>query len=135
MLVLGEAAIRGSQAGVELTVNDRNLKNLEGRFPGIVAGLIFFQVGYAVWVLLANWNGVRVLRWSEGRKQAAWLDKKLPPQGVRERVREFVKRSRPPVVMGRGRQFSKAMSSRLWGHGHRKESIAESDISMTPTEV
>ena len=138
----GRQLIRGSQAKVELTVNDRNLKNLEGRFPGIVAGLIFFQVGYAVWVLLANRNGVRVLRWSEGRKQAAWLDKKPPPQGVRERaheyvrrVREYVKRFRPLAVMGRVCHFSKAMSSRVWGHGHRKESIAESDISMTPTEV
>ncbi|KAK0747060.1 hypothetical protein B0T18DRAFT_447420 [Schizothecium vesticola] len=131
----GRQLIRGDQAKVELTVNERNWKNVEGKFPGIVGSLIFFQVGYALWVLLANRNGVRVLRWSEGRKQAAWLGKKLPPQGVRERVREYVERSRLPVVMGRVRQFSRALSLKLWRHGRRQGSIAESGIAMTPREV
>lgn len=136
----GRQLIRGDGAEVELTVNERNWKNVEGKFPGIVASLIFFQVGYAVWVLCANRKGVRVLRWSEKRKQAAWpLATKLPPQGVRGRFREYVKRVREyytdsglPEMMARVRQFSRALSSKVWG---RQGSVAESGIAMMPREA
>lgn len=139
----GRQLIRGDGAEVELTVNERNWKNVEGKFPGIVASLIFFQVGYAVWVLCANRKGVRVLRWSEKRKQAAWpLATKLPPQGVRGRFREYVKRVREyykdsglPEMMARVRRFSRALSSKVWGRGRRQGSVAESGIAMMPREA
>lgn len=139
----GRQLIRGDGAEVELTVNERNWKNVEGKFPGIVASLIFFQVGYAVWVLCANRKGVRVLRWSEKRKQAAWpLATKLPPQGVRGRFREYVKRVREyykdsglPKMMARVRRFSRALSSKVWGRGRRQGSVAESGIAMMPREA
>lgn len=140
----GRQLIRGDRAEVELTVNERNWKNVEGKFPGIVASLIFFQVGYAVWVLCANRKGVRVLRWSERRKQAAWQPgtNLLPPQGVRGRLREYIKRVRDyykasglPEMMARVRQFSRAVSSKVWGRGRRQGSVAESGIAMMPREA
>lgn len=131
----GRRLSRGSEAQVALSVNERNWKNVEGKFPGIVAALIFFQVGYAVWVLLANRNGVRVLRWSEGRKQAAWLDKKLPPQGVGERVRGYFGDSGLEAVTGRVCQLSRDLGCKLRGDGRGDMYVAKNDIAMTVKEV
>jgi len=81
----GEGMGKGEDSAmVELTVNERYKESLVWRFPAIMAGAVAFQLLFAVGVLYRYRNGVRAMRWSERRRQAAWRSVK-PPLGRRER--------------------------------------------------
>ncbi|KAK1829770.1 hypothetical protein QBC39DRAFT_412761 [Podospora conica] len=156
----GRELIRGSGAEVNLSVNERNWENVRGKFPGIVSALLFFQVGFTVLVLRANRDGIRVLRWSETRRHAAWLNKELPPnsKGIRGRVRrnvrdmgfEFLRCCKEIAQaawrvsrdtgsyflsrLGRGhqvvRQGSRDLGSRLWRSRRQNGNVAEGGIAL-----
>lgn len=81
----GRKLIRGEETVVFLSVLAIYLENNKWKFPAIVAGVVFFQLVFSVLVLWANADGVRVLRWSERRREAAWLAEEVP-LGRRERM-------------------------------------------------
>ena len=88
----GRKLIHGDEAVVVLTVTEMYRENNKWRFPVIVACVVVFQLVFAMAALWVNQDGVRVLRWSERRRQAACLDE--APLGRRQRIGVFFRRVR-----------------------------------------
>ena len=74
----GRRLFRGDSVGVLLNVNPRYMEYNRNKFPGIVSGIVGFQLVFTLMVLVVNRKGIMVLRWSETKRQLLW---KGIPQG------------------------------------------------------
>ena len=68
----GRELFLGDGAGIVLDVNPRYVEYNTNKFPGIVSGIVGFQLLFTLAVILANWKGVMLLRWSEASRQELW---------------------------------------------------------------
>ncbi|KAK0617679.1 hypothetical protein B0T14DRAFT_605696 [Immersiella caudata] len=68
----GRRLFSGDSVGVALNVNPKYIEYNRNKFPGIVSGVVGFQLGWAFLVGLRNRKGIMVLRWGEVVRQEVW---------------------------------------------------------------
>ena len=68
------AAGEGKVPVVVLNVNRLYVLYNTSQFPGIVSGVVGFQLVFTGLVIWVNWKGYLVLRWSEKVRQACWRE-------------------------------------------------------------